>query len=63
MTAVKSDDACMICHQRLMERPEGFPQVVSLTQHIEDKEKPAEGAKACLNCHDPHKPSSVEGSS
>jgi len=61
MTAVKSDDTCMICHQALTGRPEDFPQVVSLTHHIKDKEKPAEGAEACLSCHDSHKPSSVEG--
>ena len=56
MKVVKSDDACMICHQRLTGRPEDFPQVVSLVQHIEDKEEPAEGAEVCLSCHDPHKP-------
>ena len=40
-----------------------FPQVVSLVQHIEDKEEPAEGAEVCVSCHDPHNPSLVEGSS
>lgn len=57
MKEVNSDDVCMICHQRLTGRPEGFPQVVSLVKHMEDKGEPAEGAEACLSCHDPHKPS------
>lgn len=60
MAAVKSDNACMVCHQTLTGRPKGFPWLVSLVQHVEDKEKPAGGVASCLSCHDPHKPSQVE---
>ena len=56
MTAIKSDDACTMCHQKLAGRPDSFPQIVSLTEHIEDKEIPEEGAHNCLSCHDPHVP-------
>jgi hypothetical protein len=56
MTAIKSDDTCMICHQKITGRPEDFPQIVSLNEHMEDKEKPEEDALNCLSCHDPHLP-------
>ena len=56
MTAIKTDDGCLVCHQTLTGRPDGFPQVISLTEHIEDKEIPEEGARNCLSCHDPHVP-------
>lgn len=54
MTATKSMDGCLICHQALTGRPDGFPQVLSFTEHTEDKVIPEEGAQDCLSCHDPH---------
>ena len=56
MTANQSDESCLICHQALTGRPDDFPQVVSLTEHIKEKEIPEEGADRCLSCHDPHVP-------
>jgi len=56
MTAVKNDDTCMICHQKITGRPEDFSQIVSLALHMEDKEKPEESDLNCLSCHDAHVP-------
>jgi len=42
---------CARCHQKILGRPEPFPQVV-LSQHVKSK---LEG-KVCLECHDPHSP-------
>ena len=56
MTADKSKDACMICHQKLTGRPENFPQIVSFSKHMEDNEMQEEDLQNCLECHDPHEP-------
>ena len=56
MTADKSKDACMICHQKLTGRPEKFPQIVSFSKHMEDNEMQEEDLQNCLECHDPHEP-------
>ena len=56
MTAIKSIDGCTMCHQESTGRPDSFPQIVSLTEHTEDKEIPEEDDLNCLSCHDPHVP-------
>jgi hypothetical protein len=47
---------CARCHQRILGRPDKFPQVV-LDQHLHDQkvDGPVEG-RVCLDCHDPHSP-------
>jgi len=56
MTAIKSSDGCLICHQKLTGRPDSFPQIVSFTEHVEDQEVSEEDILNCLDCHDPHVP-------
>jgi len=58
MTADKSNDACMICHQKLTGRPEKFLQIASFNKHMEDTEmqEEEEDIQNCLDCHDPHEP-------
>ena len=56
MTAVKSNDSCLICHQKLTGRPEGFSHIVSLSKHMEDNEITDADDYSCLDCHDPHMP-------
>jgi hypothetical protein len=46
---------CAKCHQRLIARPEEFPQVVIL-DHIVEKDAAVSEA-VCLECHDAHNPS------
>jgi hypothetical protein len=56
MTAIKSSDGCLICHQKLTGRPEDFPQILSFSKHMEDQEVSEEDVQNCLDCHDPHVP-------
>ena len=56
MTAIKSDDTCTMCHQKLTGRPDSFPQIVSFSKHIEEQEVSEEDILNCLDCHDPHVP-------
>ena len=55
MPVQPSYELCGRCHQRLIARPNDFPQVV-LSDHVTEK-----GAKMseriCLECHDAHNPS------
>ncbi len=50
-TVPQSFTLCARCHQKVLGRPEKFPQVV-LSQHVQSR---LEG-KVCFECHDPHSP-------
>ncbi len=54
MTAVKGNDACLLCHQALTGRPASLSQVKSLALHLAEKEKSGTDAQTCVECHDPH---------
>lgn len=56
MTAVKSDDACMLCHQALTGRPESVSQIKSRDLHLAELEESGTGKQTCVECHDPHAP-------
>ncbi len=56
MVAVKSDDACLLCHQALTGRPESVSQIKSPDLHLAELEEPQNGRQTCVECHDPHSP-------
>lgn len=56
MTAVKSDDACMLCHQALTGRPESVSLIQSLELHLAELEESGTDKQTCVECHEPHAP-------
>jgi hypothetical protein len=56
MTAAKSNEACLLCHQALTGRPASVSQVKSFALHLAEKEETGTDVKTCVECHDPHAP-------
>jgi hypothetical protein len=56
MTAVKSNDACLLCHQALTGRPEIVSQIKSFDLHRDEVKKPGVDGQTCVECHQPHAP-------
>lgn len=51
-----SVQACMVCHAKIAGRPEGFPQIDSISQHVNDKGGQYQEGQSCSVCHNPHSP-------
>jgi len=56
MTAVKSNDACLLCHQELTGRPASVSQIKNFALHRAEKDERKTGAQTCVECHNPHAP-------
>ena len=56
MTAVNSNDACLLCHQALTGRPASVSQIKSFALHRAEKEESKADVQTCVECHDPHAP-------
>ena len=54
MTAVKSNDACLLCHQVLTGRPVSVKQIQSFDIHRAEKEDAKKDVQTCVDCHNPH---------
>lgn len=48
--------ACMLCHQQLDARPEGFPQIASLRRHMGEQDEAFNEQMTCASCHIAHEP-------
>lgn len=51
MAIDRSYKLCAYCHEQLLGRPEGMPQIV-LAEHLELEPSQAIPEEACLECHD-----------
>jgi hypothetical protein len=51
-----SIQACMVCHGALPARPEDFPQIESLEQHLREQRQELRPDMTCTYCHHPHEP-------
>ena len=55
----KSSDICLRCHEKLVARPENFPQI-DIKEHLVGNGVIAAGepipAESCIVCHDVHSP-------
>ncbi len=54
MAAVKSNDACLLCHQALTGRPASVKQIASFDSHRAEKAEAKQDAQTCVDCHNPH---------
>lgn len=50
----KSQDLCLLCHEKLDARPATQPQILP-AQHLEE-EGGEPGPESCFDCHEPHSP-------
>ncbi len=56
--AIKVDrnkNACLICHQKVIGKPQDFPQIVLQRHYNQRKNK----NKLCIDCHNPHYPMEI----
>ncbi len=51
--------SCLVCHRRLVSRPENFPQI-DLPAHLRSKGFDPKVGANCGVCHDPHQPLFVD---
>jgi hypothetical protein len=56
MAVSGSDEACLLCHAELPARPAQFPQIGSLSAHVEQQNETLLPGMTCAACHDPHAP-------
>jgi hypothetical protein len=51
-----SVESCMQCHEKIIGKPAGFPQISSFSEHMKEQETEFDPDTRCVECHNPHSP-------